>query len=212
MESNKDVETQSFHSGTFCMQSTTENSSEDVAKLKELLRQESRCHEETGQCYNTLQQEYDELLKRFAEAENTIDKLRIGTKIKLYYDKPMPSKSEFNFYEEPRCKSAQMIPLAQPQSEVISRAYSMPEPNFRNNLSTQTYDGLFEEGELVTRLQTLQDDITNFQMSLSDGHYTTEEQQRVFSLLRDEYDKIYGYLKVLEEDGQRERSETLNSR
>ena len=33
----------------------------------------------TGQCYDTLQKEYDELLQKYAQAENTIDKLRIET-------------------------------------------------------------------------------------------------------------------------------------
>ena len=59
---------------------------ETVDKLKELLRKEAHNHKETGNCYNTLQLEYDDLLRKYAEAENTIDKLRIGARIKLYYD------------------------------------------------------------------------------------------------------------------------------
>lgn len=214
MAKGNDVDTQSLHSDIYGMQSTENTEAEDVAKLKELLRQESRCHEETGQCYETLQKEYDELLKKFAEAENTIDKLRIGARIKLYYDKPVSSKSECSVYEEPRCKSVQMIALPQPQRGVMSRAYSMPEHKFVNNDSTPgTHEGIGdEESELVSRLNTLQDDIVNFQMSLSDGNHTVEEQQEIFGLLRDEYDKTIAQLKDFENQGHRDRSETMNSR
>lgn len=52
-------------------------SDSSVGKLRELLKLESKSHRDTGRCYDTLQQEYDDLLRKYAEAENTIDRLRI---------------------------------------------------------------------------------------------------------------------------------------
>ena len=54
-------------------------SDNSVGRLKDLLKKESKRHREKGQCYDTLQKEYDELLQKYAQAENTIDKLRIET-------------------------------------------------------------------------------------------------------------------------------------
>ncbi|XP_077778274.1 microtubule organization protein AKNA isoform X1 [Podarcis muralis] len=38
-----------------------------------------------------LQEDYHKLLTKYAEAENTIDRLRLGAKVRLYYDPPKPS-------------------------------------------------------------------------------------------------------------------------
>nr|XP_034968735.1 microtubule organization protein AKNA isoform X2 [Zootoca vivipara] len=38
-----------------------------------------------------LQEDYHKLLTKYAEAENTIDRLRLGAKVRLYYDAPKPS-------------------------------------------------------------------------------------------------------------------------
>ncbi|XP_032993631.1 microtubule organization protein AKNA [Lacerta agilis] len=38
-----------------------------------------------------LQEDYHKLLTKYAEAENTIDRLRLGAKVRLYYDLPKPS-------------------------------------------------------------------------------------------------------------------------
>ncbi|XP_066466274.1 microtubule organization protein AKNA-like, partial [Tiliqua scincoides] len=39
-----------------------------------------------------LQEDYRKLLTKYAEAENTIDRLRLGTKVRLYADPPRPSQ------------------------------------------------------------------------------------------------------------------------
>lgn len=47
-------------------------------------------HEDT---INQLSIEYSNLLKKYAEAENTIDELRLGAKVKLYGDSPIPGQA-----------------------------------------------------------------------------------------------------------------------
>ena len=50
--------------------------------------QEKKMNQET---LDTLQREYNDLLKKHAEAENTIDELRLGAHVTLYGDSPAPA-------------------------------------------------------------------------------------------------------------------------
>ncbi|EDO42604.1 predicted protein, partial [Nematostella vectensis] len=56
----------------------------------EALRRERSHRKEADQLYTRLQAEYDNLLTKYAQAENTIDQLRIGAKLNLYSDLPPP--------------------------------------------------------------------------------------------------------------------------
>ena len=49
---------------------------------------------ETGESYEALQQEHNELLRKYAEAENVIDELRIGARVSLYYDSPVMNNNQ----------------------------------------------------------------------------------------------------------------------
>lgn len=63
--------------------------------LQERLRKEKSFRKQTDEVYQRLQDDYDELLKKYAQAENTIDQLRIGAKLNLYSDLPPPQQSSF---------------------------------------------------------------------------------------------------------------------
>ena len=198
---------------------------ETVNKLKELLRQESRCHQETGHCYNTLQQEYDELLRKYAEAENTIDKLRIGAKIKLYYEPQSPREAQKEAFVPARSKSTQLIHLAQPQKAHLSRTHSVPDRVGlkKSGHSASSYsDTVMEDEEtddFISRLQCLQNDVSNFHTLVSEGECDIDKQKEIYERLKEEYETVKDELKSFDRDGEdgdlnnnRIRATSLNSR
>ena len=60
-----------------------------------------------------LQLDYDTLLGKYAQAENTIDQLRLGAKVNLFGDEPVPSEAVQNSFS--MAKQPQMTQTAQPQ-------------------------------------------------------------------------------------------------
>ncbi|XP_055994566.1 LOW QUALITY PROTEIN: microtubule organization protein AKNA [Sorex fumeus] len=55
--------------------------------------QEFQTPEQATKLVHQLQEDYHRLLTKYAEAENTIDQLRLGAKVNLYSDPPQPSHS-----------------------------------------------------------------------------------------------------------------------
>uniref|UniRef100_A0A8C5YN84 AT-hook transcription factor n=1 Tax=Marmota marmota marmota TaxID=9994 RepID=A0A8C5YN84_MARMA len=55
--------------------------------------QEFQTPEQATELVHQLQKDYHKLLTKYAEAENTIDQLRLGAKVNLYSDPPQPSHS-----------------------------------------------------------------------------------------------------------------------
>ncbi|XP_036288668.1 microtubule organization protein AKNA isoform X1 [Pipistrellus kuhlii] len=55
--------------------------------------QEFQTPEQATKLVHQLQEDYHKLLTKYAEAENTIDQLRLGAKVNLYSDPPKPSHS-----------------------------------------------------------------------------------------------------------------------
>ncbi|XP_006865754.1 PREDICTED: AT-hook-containing transcription factor [Chrysochloris asiatica] len=55
--------------------------------------QEFQTPEQATKLVHQLQEDYHKLLTKYAEAENTIDQLRLGAKVNLYADPPQPSHS-----------------------------------------------------------------------------------------------------------------------
>ncbi|XP_047684944.1 microtubule organization protein AKNA isoform X1 [Prionailurus viverrinus] len=55
--------------------------------------QEFQTPEQATKLVHQLQEDYHKLLTKYAEAENTIDQLRLGAKVNLYSDPPQPSHS-----------------------------------------------------------------------------------------------------------------------
>ncbi|KAM9450375.1 uncharacterized protein akna isoform 1-T1 [Clarias gariepinus] len=54
--------------------------------------EELRCPLQAGAIMQQLQEDYNRLLTKYAEAENTIDRLRLEAKVSLYSDPPKPSQ------------------------------------------------------------------------------------------------------------------------
>ncbi|XP_074702800.1 microtubule organization protein AKNA isoform X2 [Strix aluco] len=57
------------------------------------LPQEFRSPRQATELVQQLQDDYHKLLTKYAEAENTIDQLRLGARVSLYTDPPRPSRS-----------------------------------------------------------------------------------------------------------------------
>ncbi|XP_052670594.1 LOW QUALITY PROTEIN: microtubule organization protein AKNA [Harpia harpyja] len=57
------------------------------------LPQEFRSPRQATELVQQLQDDYHKLLTKYAEAENTIDQLRLGARVSLYADPPRPSRS-----------------------------------------------------------------------------------------------------------------------
>ncbi|XP_068270003.1 microtubule organization protein AKNA [Nyctibius grandis] len=57
------------------------------------LLQEFRSPKQATELVQQLQDDYHKLLTKYAEAENTIDQLRLGARVSLYADPPPPSRS-----------------------------------------------------------------------------------------------------------------------
>ncbi|XP_035747918.1 LOW QUALITY PROTEIN: microtubule organization protein AKNA [Egretta garzetta] len=57
------------------------------------LPQEFRSPRQATELVQQLQDDYRKLLMKYAEAENTIDQLRLGARVSLYADPPQPSRS-----------------------------------------------------------------------------------------------------------------------
>ncbi|KAL1777251.1 AT-hook-containing transcription factor isoform X1 [Sigmodon hispidus] len=55
--------------------------------------QEFQTPEQATELVHQLQEDYHKLLTKYAEAENTIDQLRLGAKVHLYSDPPQPGQS-----------------------------------------------------------------------------------------------------------------------
>lgn len=76
------------------MEDSELTNAEKAQELRALFAQETEQRRLTDETYKQLQIEYQTLLKKYAEAENTIDELRLGAKVKLYgLEGPGPASS-----------------------------------------------------------------------------------------------------------------------
>ena len=104
---------------------------------------------------------------------------------------------------------------AQPQKAHLSRTYSMPErllTKKRGLSSSLPAHSRVSEEDLVSRLQCLQNDVTNFHILLADGECTLQEQKEINEGLKDEFNIIKDEFKSLEKNGSRNRAYSTNSK
>ncbi|KAJ8339442.1 hypothetical protein SKAU_G00362280 [Synaphobranchus kaupii] len=76
--------------------------------------QEFRSPKQASSLVHQLQEDYNKLLTKYAEAENTIDRLRLEAKVGLYSDPPMPSHPVQSGSVH---KSSKVITLTFPQAQ-----------------------------------------------------------------------------------------------
>ncbi|XP_022105746.1 uncharacterized protein LOC110987367 [Acanthaster planci] len=75
--------------------SSVNSLSSEPSKLDLSLRleEESKTRQQANELIEQLQKNYDELLGKYARAENTIDLLKLGARVNLYGDNPAPRQS-----------------------------------------------------------------------------------------------------------------------
>ena len=181
-------------------QRTFSESSSEISSgvdLQERLRKEKSFRRETDEVYQRLQDDYDELLKKYAQAENTIDQLRIGAKLNLYSDLPPPQQSSVvnvlvhkqpGVFRFPR--SSQAV-LSEGSLLDVSRAADVvpQNGNQRSASTTTSYTGLnlsSPDGRgarlraaLASKVQNFQDDVDALQDHVMEGQWGEPELQEL---------------------------------
>ena len=175
-------------------QRTFSESSSEISSgvdLQERLRKEKSFRKETDEVYQRLQDDYDELLKKYAQAENTIDQLRIGAKLNLYSDLPPPQQSSFvnvtvhkepGVFRFPRSSQAVLSEGSFPGGEVPRGADAVPQNgNQRTTTTTSSYTGLNPSSPdgrgarlraaLSSKVQCFQEDVDALQDHVMEGQW-----------------------------------------
>ncbi|CAI9557282.1 unnamed protein product [Staurois parvus] len=173
--------------------------------------QEFKTPKQATELVHQLQEDYHKLLTKYAEAENTIDRLRLEAKVHLYSDPAQPSHSVQMGNSHARIKSHEFtIPHAQAatfssvnEDNVITKndTGSSAPLNQSESPSDATLPGTsgssFLQGPedsasiLGSHLETLHREVDLFEGLLQGGTLTPEEQQQAVQELR-------GSLAVLE--------------
>ncbi|XP_040014130.1 microtubule organization protein AKNA isoform X2 [Xiphias gladius] len=87
--------------------------------------QEFRCRQQATTLLEQLQEDYNRLLTKYAEAENTIDRLRLEAKVNLFSERPKPS----HLVQSAQCHNASKfitLDFLQAQRAVINSASLHP--------------------------------------------------------------------------------------
>ena len=183
----------------FRRQRTFSESSTDVSArvdLQERLRKEKSQRKETDEVYQRLQDDYDELLKKYAQAENTIDQLRIGAKLNLYSDLPPPQQSSFvkvSVHNQPGVfrfpKSRQAI-LSEDSFPLTEGSHAIPQNGNQRtsgsgtdsspaNPSCPDGSGARFRAALASKLQYFQEDVDALQSHVMEGQWGELELQEL---------------------------------
>ncbi|XP_078685083.1 uncharacterized protein LOC144918349 isoform X3 [Branchiostoma floridae x Branchiostoma belcheri] len=108
------------------------------SELSQRLKEEVKSKTETSEQLRELQEEYDNLLAKYALAEVTIDHLRLGAKVNLYSDPPKPAPAfvgsipqphKIQMVDIPRSQRAQMDRTVEHRSQAVTATLSPPQPS-----------------------------------------------------------------------------------
>lgn len=126
--------------------------------------QEFQTPEQATKLVHQLQEDYHKLLTKYAEAENTIDQLRLGAKVNLYSDPPQPSHS-IHMGTMPQGTKVLAFTIPQPHSverrlgptEALPAAEASEWPSARGDLSRPSATSSSTPGCLLENLGIAQD-------------------------------------------------------
>ncbi|KAJ8261077.1 hypothetical protein COCON_G00168000 [Conger conger] len=102
-------------------------SSRPHRRVQPTVPQEFRSPEQATSLVHQLQEDYNKLLTKYAEAENTIDRLRLEAKVGLYSDPPKPSHSAQSGTIQKGSK-VMTLTFPQPQRAEFSQDAVSPDP------------------------------------------------------------------------------------
>uniref|UniRef100_UPI00398F75DA microtubule organization protein AKNA isoform X2 n=1 Tax=Pristiophorus japonicus TaxID=55135 RepID=UPI00398F75DA len=170
-----------------------------------------------------LQEDYRQLLTKYAEAENTIDRLRIEAKVSLYADPPKPSHSiemtslnrgsKVMMFDIPRVQKAEIssplkssvqteYPSVRERREVLEFA-STPDGTLSSTQSTFIKEPTAGEcltWALAQQAEVAQKQMDTFERLLQARKVVPGAQQRAFQKFKEGQDALErGYLQAREE-------------
>lgn len=183
-------------------QRTLSESSSEISSgvdLQEKLRKEKSFRKETDEVYQRLQDDYDELLKKYAQAENTIDQLRIGAKLNLYSDLPPPQQSSFvnvtvhkepGVFRFPRSSQAVLSEGGFLSGDVHRGAEVAPQNGNQRSITTTSSNaglnpsspdgrGARLRAALFSKVQYFQEDVDALQDHVMEGQWGEPELQEL---------------------------------
>ncbi|CAH1272326.1 AKNA [Branchiostoma lanceolatum] len=108
------------------------------SELSQRLKDEVKSKTETSEQLRELQEEYDNLLAKYALAEVTIDHLRLGAKVNLYSDPPKPAPAfvgsipqphKIQMVNIPRSQRAQLDQTVEHRPQAVTATLSPPQPS-----------------------------------------------------------------------------------
>ncbi|KAM4661803.1 microtubule organization protein AKNA isoform 2-T3 [Discoglossus pictus] len=163
--------------------------------------QEFQTPQHATELVHQLQKDYHKLLTKYAEAENTIDRLRLGAKVSLYSDPPKPSQGTHMGLISQGSKPVEFT-IPQTQVATISSVIETPgvsemrpEPNapFNSNVpppddtppvisSQHPLDDV--QATLTTHIGALSREVDLLEDLLQGGKLTPEQQQQAVWELR----------------------------
>ncbi|XP_071511164.1 uncharacterized protein [Diadema antillarum] len=204
----------------------------DMSEISKLDRT-ARSRLMSDEFVDQLQREYDELLQKYAQAENTIDQLRLGAKVNLQYNGPPAGQSDRNALALGR--HAHEFHLSQGQRAVLSNnqgGLQHTPSGSRTNLVhatsslslggsiTPTRDnpggvppGNPAEGKLLAlqfQAQGQRDRVDSFEILLRENHLPPSDQQRGLEGLKSGQSQLESnYMQAKEEHSTKVRLEGL---
>nr|XP_017504214.2 microtubule organization protein AKNA isoform X1 [Manis javanica]XP_017504215.2 microtubule organization protein AKNA isoform X1 [Manis javanica] len=129
--------------------------------------QEFQTPEQATKLVHQLQEDYHKLLTKYAEAENTIDQLRLGAKVNLYSDPPQPSHS---IHRGTVSQGTKVLSFTIPQPHLVERLPGPSEalqaseasgwPSARGDLSPSSPSSMPTSGWLPENPSSAQDQPT----------------------------------------------------
>lgn len=199
--------------------------SEEIRDLNDRLLVESSSRQEANDLYQRLQEEYDNLLAKHAQAENTIDQLRIGARIDLFSDGPKPHQAveshliEFKSTPRPillsksgRAQFGGPNRLTKDASAGTTNNDSVDgEERRKLSVASKTPDD--KNLNVALRLKDLQHDIGAFQSALAERELSYEQQRDLYSALKGKHEKLRSEVgKISQKDGMESQGVGVDNR
>ncbi|KAM4634127.1 microtubule organization protein AKNA [Polymixia lowei] len=157
-----------------------------------------RCPQQATTLVEQLQEDYNRLLTKYAEAENTIDRLRLEAKVNLYSDPPKPSHSvQSGVIHEGSKVMTLNFPQAQ-KAEISSSSVQLDGPGAHQRVSPARSSSVAssssrrslgpQQGQMVTRTLSKQahkfrQQVQTFEDLLKSGKLKPPEQKKGLSQL-----------------------------
>ncbi|XP_076823051.1 uncharacterized protein LOC143469294 isoform X2 [Clavelina lepadiformis] len=188
-------------------------------ELKSKLKEEAKTRKRDEEFVKELKNNYDELLMKYAEAENTIDHLRVGAKINLYATMPRPNPEDPTLpFEEAEVIRHPNQPYQGEVSEMLYNNGSQPyRKDSRHSISSDTLvesslqlpvaaTKEFYKVALQLQAKDLLDKIESFETLLKESDLSPGERQQAMETIEESLRNLEReYLTAIDEHAAEQR-------